>query len=59
MTDRPVEPPLGIELPEMIQAASEIDDPMVYRIIDIQIAKQKALQQRASEIVQMLDDGAA
>jgi hypothetical protein len=53
------EPPLEIELAEMIQSAAEVDDPMVYRIIDIQIAKRKAERLRASEIVKMLDDGAA
>lgn len=37
-----VAPPPEIELPEMIQAAAEIDDPMVYKIIDIQIARRRA-----------------
>lgn len=55
------EPPESDELPEMIAAAAEIDDPMVFRILDIQIAKRKREHEkaRASAIVRMLDDGAA
>lgn len=51
------EPPLDIELDEMIQSAAEVDDPVVYRIIDIQIAKRKQQyeQRKASAIVQHLD----
>lgn len=49
------EPPLEIELSEMIAAASEIDDPAVYRIIDIQIAKRRQEREKASEIVKLLD----
>jgi hypothetical protein len=54
------EPPLTDELPEMIQRAAECDDPTVFRILDVIIeARKRAHAKRASEIVRMLDDGAA
>lgn len=33
----PVEPPLTDELPEMIQRASELNDPTVFRLCDVVI----------------------
>lgn len=41
MTERPAEPPMTDELPEMIQRASEVDDPHVFRILDAIIAHRK------------------
>jgi hypothetical protein len=43
MSDRR-EPPREIELAEMLEAADEVDDPVVFRILDIQIQKQRAKQ---------------
>ena len=43
MTDRPVEPPLSDELPEMIQRASEVDDPTVYRLCDVILRHRKRM----------------
>lgn len=50
MTRPPEEPPLEIELAEMIQQAAEVDDPIVYKIIDIQIAKmmERSRERRAA-----------
>jgi hypothetical protein len=61
MTDRPVEPPLSDELPEMYQKASEYDDPKVYRLLDVIVAHRRRAHYKAaaSRIVRMLDDGAA
>lgn len=60
MSDSIEEPPLSDELPEMYQKASEYDDPKVYRLLDVIVAnRRRAVQRRASEIVRMLDDGAA
>lgn len=55
------EPPVTDELPEMIQRASECDDPTVFRILDaiIEARKRAHTKIRASAIVRMLDDGAA
>lgn len=49
------EPPVELELAELIQSASEVDDPTVYRILDVMIAKQRRERERASEIVKLLD----
>lgn len=61
MTDRPVEPPLELELAEMYQKASEYDDPKVYRLLDVIVASRWRAHDKAaaSRIVQLLDDGAA
>jgi hypothetical protein len=59
VSDRPVEPPLSDELPEMIQRASECNDPHVFKILDAIIAQRIRRAKRASAIVRMLDDGAA
>ena len=59
MSDR--EPPVTDELPEMIQRASECDDPHVFRILDAIIESRRRAHYKAaaSRIVQTLDDGAA
>lgn len=43
-----VEPPLSDELPEMIQRASELDDPTVFRLCDVLIAARKRRHLRTS-----------
>lgn len=55
------EPPETDELPEMIQRASECDDPTVFKILDaiIEARRRAHYKDRASAIVKLLDDGAA
>lgn len=47
--ERPVEPPMTDELPEMIQRASEIDDPTIYRLCDVIIRNRRRQKMRRCE----------
>lgn len=46
---KPVEPPVTDELPEMIQRASEIDDPTVYRLCDVILRHRTRMAKRDDE----------
>jgi hypothetical protein len=53
VSDRPEEPPVTDELPEMIQRASEVDDPTAYRLCDVVIAARRRAARRAKGVADL------